>query len=50
MLRRGRNVLGDLEEIVALIRAEGFKAPIVEDEELDAAQRAHQARITPVTS
>jgi len=40
---------GDLEEVMALLRAEWFKAPVVEDEELDATKRAHQARITSVT-
>src|SRR5207249_1638393 len=40
---------GDLEQIVALLRAKWFKAPVIEDEELDAAKRTHQARITPVT-
>jgi len=34
---------------VALLRAKWFKAPVIEDEKLDAAKRAHQARITPVT-
>ena len=40
---------GDLEEIVALLSAEWFKAPVIEDEELDAAKRAHQSRIPSVT-
>jgi hypothetical protein len=41
---------GDLEQVMTLFGTEGFEAPVVEDEELDAAERAHQSRIPSVTS
>ena len=34
---------------MALLRTEWLEAPVIEDEELDTAKRAHQARITSVT-
>ena len=40
---------GDLEQVMTLFGTEGFEAPVVEDEELDAAERAHQSRIPSVT-
>jgi hypothetical protein len=35
-------VLDDLEHIVTLLGPEGRQAPIVENEQLEAAERAHQ--------
>ena len=40
---------GDLEQVMPLFGTEGFEAPVVEDEELDAAERAHRSRIASVT-
>ena len=34
---------------MTLFGTEGFEASVVEDEELDAAERAHQSRIPSVT-
>ena len=41
---------GDLEQVMTLFGTEGFEAPVVEGEELDAAERAHQARIAAVAA
>src|SRR5712691_9278033 len=43
-------VLDDLEQIVALLGPERLQAPIVEDQELDAAERAHQAGVAAVAA
>ena len=49
MLRRGHNVLRRSRVDRGAAPGQWFKAPVIEDEKLDAAKRAHQARITPVT-
>jgi len=41
-------VLDDLEQVVTLLGAERLETPVVEDEELDAAERAHEAWITAI--
>ena len=43
-------LLEDFEEVAALLRAKRLETPVVEDEELDAAERAHQARIATVAA
>ena len=41
-------ILEDFEEVMACLGVERLKPPIVEDQQLDAAERALQARIAPV--
>src|SRR5215813_15157128 len=43
-------VLDDLEHIVTLLGPEGLEAPIVENEQLDAAERTHQPRIAAIAA
>ena len=43
-------VLDDFQHVVALLGAERFEAAIVEDQQLDAAQGAHQPGIAAVTA
>ena len=38
----------DIEHVVTLVRSERLEAPIIEDQQLDAAEGAHQTRISPV--
>ena len=41
-------LLDDLEEITALLSAERLETPVVEDEEPDAAERAHESWVAAV--
>src|SRR5215472_6157532 len=43
-------VLDDFEHFVALLRSERLEAPIIEDQQLDAAEGAHQTQISPVAA
>src|SRR5690348_13918780 len=43
-------VFDNLEDVMALLRSQRLEPPVVQDEELDAAKRAHQARIAAVTA
>ena len=43
-------VLEDLQEVVAGRGVERLEAPVVEDEKIDAAERAQQARVAAVTA
>src|SRR6516164_3718029 len=43
-------VLDDFEHVVALLRSEWLEAPIIEDQQLYAAEGAHQTRISPVAA
>src|SRR6266446_3046596 len=43
-------VFDDFQHVVALLGPERLKAPIIEDEELDAAERPHQTRVSPVAA
>src|SRR6516164_7583095 len=43
-------VLDDLQQVVTLLGAERLKTPVVEDQELDAAEGTHQARVTAVAA
>src|SRR3954469_10751146 len=43
-------VFDDFEHVVALLGAERFEAPIVEDQQLDAAEGAHQPGIAAVAT
>src|SRR5271154_6227624 len=43
-------VLDDLEHVVALLGPERFEPPIIEDQQLDAAEGAHQSRVATITA
>ena|SRR5438309_5301137 len=43
-------VLEDLQEVVASRGVERFEAPVVEDEQIDAAERAQQTRVAAVAA
>src|SRR5215470_10740792 len=43
-------VLDDLQQVVTLLGTERLKTPVVEDQELDAAEGTHQARVTAVAA
>src|SRR5947208_182267 len=40
----------DFQHVVALLGPKRLEAPIVEDQELDAAERAHQARVAAIAA
>ena len=43
-------VFDDLQDVVALLGPERFETPVVENEELDAVEGAHQARVAAVAA
>ena len=43
-------VFDDFQHVVALLGAERFEAPIIEDQQLDAAEGAHQPRVAAVAT
>src|ERR1700747_1580942 len=43
-------VLDDLQQVVTLLGTKWLKTPVVEDQELDAAEGTHQARVTAVAA
>ena len=43
-------VFDDLEQVAALLGPERLEAPVVEDQQLDTAERAHQTRVAAVAA
>src|ERR1700756_1931223 len=43
-------VFDNLENVMTLLRSQRLESPIIQDEELDAAERTHQPRIAAITA